>query len=76
LVKGRWWKIFGFFLVLFALSFVIGISISTLISFTKYSTVLGAAGNLILDLYALFAVICVTVYFINLDSLPHRKSES
>lgn len=76
LVKGRWWKVFGFFLTLFIISFIVGISISTLISSLNNNSILAALGNLMLDFYALFAVICVTVYFINLDSLSSKKRES
>ncbi len=73
LVKGRWWKVLGFIVMLILLSLIMGLAAEILNITYPNVSILVLLSNLLLDFYSLFVTLTVTVYFINLDQLINKK---
>ncbi len=73
LVKGRWWKVFGFMVMIMLLSLILGLIVSILTRRYPNLNILILLSTLLLDFYSLFVTLTLTVYFIKLDDLIHKK---
>lgn len=67
IVQGRWWSIFGFFVLFFIIELIAGLVVSALIMFFPDQSVLNVATNLLFDIVSHYFVVLGTVFFLNAE---------
>lgn len=72
LIKGRWWKIFGYFMIFYFFSIVPSVVLEMILELFSKSLVVQLVSYIVEDiLYSLFVIIPSTIIFLNLD---HKKN--
>lgn len=67
IVKGQWWRVFGFLLVINALDAVASIAVSVPFFFTPDNRVLDIASDTLVDLVSALFLTMTTIFFLNND---------
>ncbi len=69
IVKGQWWRVFGYLLVINVLGIVAGIAVAAPFFFTPDSRILDIAGDTLTDIVSALFLTMTTVFFLNNDQI-------
>lgn len=76
IVKGQWWRVFGYLLVINALGVLAGISVTAPFFFLPDSRILDIASDTLADLVSALFLVMTAVFFLNNDSMSARSETS
>jgi hypothetical protein len=67
MVKGQWWRVFGYLLVINVLGALAGIAVASPFFFTPENRILGIASDTLIDIVSALSITMTTVFFLNND---------
>jgi uncharacterized membrane protein len=73
IVKGQWWRVFGYLLVINLLEAVAGVIVVALFWFTPDNKMLSIASDTLTDLISALFLTMTIVFFLNNDSMRIRS---
>jgi hypothetical protein len=76
IVKGQWWRVFGYLLVINALGAVAGIAVAAPFFFTPENRILDIASVTLTDIVSALFLTMTTVFFLNNERLGMRSEQS
>lgn len=75
IVKGQWWRVFGYLLVIEILGAIVGIVVAAPFFFTPDNRLLDIASDTILDIVSALFLAMTTVFFLNNDRVRMRSEQ-
>ncbi len=75
LVKGQWWRVFGYLLVINVLGFLAGALLAVPFIFTPENRVLDILSDTLTDIVAALFLVMTVVFFLNSDAIRVRSEE-
>ncbi len=76
LVRGRWWKLFGYALVMALISMVVLWAVGWVFGIFGSNYVADVAGNIISDIVGAFFIVAGVMLFRNLERVTHAQSKN
>jgi hypothetical protein len=73
IVKGQWWRVFGYLFVINALGTVAGIAVASPFFFTPDNRILDIASDTLIDIVSALFLTMTTVFFLNNDLMKTRS---
>lgn len=75
LVKGQWWRVFGYLLVIDVLGVVAGIAVAAPFFFTPDNRILDIASDTLTDIISALFLTMTTVFFLNNDHMKIKSTQ-